>query len=69
MIVAVPKEVAAGETRVAVTPAAVIALVKAKLEVLVESGAGRAAGFDDAEYAAKGAKIASRSEVFSTAHL
>src|SRR5579884_4065781 len=69
MIVAVPKETFPGETRVAITPAAVAVLVKSKLAVVVEAGAGEAAGFPDADYAAKGAKIAPRAEVFSTADI
>jgi NAD(P) transhydrogenase subunit alpha len=47
------------------TPASTAALVKAKLDVLVESGAGLPAGFPDQQYIDKGAKIAnSRAEVF-----
>jgi NAD(P) transhydrogenase subunit alpha len=42
------------------------ALAKAGIEVVVETGAGDAAGYPDAEYVEKGAKIgASRDEVFS----
>jgi len=67
MIVGVPREVAAGETRVALTPAAVALLIKTKLEVVVEAGAGMAAGFDDASYTAKGAKIAARRDVLAAA--
>jgi len=66
MIVAVPREMHPGERRVALIPAAVPPLVKAGLEVLVESGAGESAGFSDAQYAEKGAKIAAtRDEVFA----
>ena len=66
MIVAVPKESAPGERRVALIPAAVPSLTKAGLEVLIESGAGQAAGFADQQYLQKGAKIASsRDEVFT----
>lgn len=67
MIVGVPKESVAGETRVAMTPSAAASLVKLKLEVIIETGAGRAAGFDDAAYLDKGARIASRAEVFALA--
>jgi NAD(P) transhydrogenase subunit alpha len=66
MIIAIPRESAPGEKRVALIPAAVPPLTKAGLEVLVESGAGRAAGFSDEQYRQKGAKVASsRGEVFA----
>ena len=49
-------------------PAAVTTLVKAGLEVIVESGAGAAAGYTDEAYAEKGARIrSSRAEVLDTA--
>jgi NAD(P) transhydrogenase subunit alpha len=57
MIVAVPKETAAGERRVALAPDGVKVLAKLGLDVRVEPGAGVAAGFDDAAYAAAGAKL------------
>jgi len=66
MIVAVPRESHPGERRVALTPASVASLAKAGMEVLVESGAGQAAGYPDEQYTAKGAKIvASRAEAFA----
>src|SRR5690606_18397328 len=58
MVIGVPRETLPGEHRVALVPASVPALVKAGAEVLIEAGAGAAAGFPDAEYAAKGATIA-----------
>lgn len=64
MQIGVPTEQWPGERRVALVPAAVPALKKAGLEVVVESGAGERAGFPDAAYRDKGAGIASRSEVF-----
>lgn len=57
MIVGFPKETFPGERRVAVIPDTVPLLTKAGLEVLVESGAGEAAGWSDPDYAAKGATI------------
>jgi NAD(P) transhydrogenase subunit alpha len=70
MIVGVPRETFPGERRVALVPAVIPNLVKAGLEVVVEAGAGAAAGFPDASYAAKGAKIlADRAEVFRTADI
>jgi NAD(P) transhydrogenase subunit alpha len=68
MIIGVPKETFPGERRVALSASAIPNLVKAGMEVLVEAGAGVSAGYPDAEYAAKGAKIvAERSDVFSAA--
>ena len=70
MIIAIPKETFPGEKRVAAVPAVVPGLIKAGLEVIVEKGAGQAAGFTDEEYAAKGAKIvADRAELFRTAEV
>jgi NAD(P) transhydrogenase subunit alpha len=66
----VPRESFPGERRVALVPAAIPNLTKAGLEVVVEAGAGIAAGYPDADYAAKGAKIAaSRAEVFRAADI
>ncbi len=70
MIVGVPRESFPGERRVALVPATIPNLIKAGLEVLVEAGAGAAAGYPDADYAAKGAKIAAdRAEVFRAADI
>ncbi len=55
----VPKEIAAGETRVACTPETTKRYVKEGLEVLVESGAGAHAHFTDAHYRDAGAKVVS----------
>jgi NAD(P) transhydrogenase subunit alpha len=65
MKVGVPKETLRGETRVALIPASVAALKKAGLDVLIERGAGAAAGFIDAAYEQAGATVASRADVFS----
>jgi NAD(P) transhydrogenase subunit alpha len=66
MIIAVPQESCPGEKRVALIPASVPGLVKAGLEVLIQSGAGQAAGFADALYVEKGARIApGRDEAFA----
>jgi NAD(P) transhydrogenase subunit alpha len=61
------KETWPGETRVAVVPGVVSALVKAGVEVVVEAGAGLAAGFPDAQYAEKGAALAGRDQVLAEA--
>ena len=57
MIVGVPKETYPGERRVALTPAVVPMLAKAGLEVVLQAGAGESAGYPDAQYQEKGAKI------------
>jgi NAD(P) transhydrogenase subunit alpha len=67
MIVGVLRESFPRERRVALIPALVPTLIKARAEVLVESGAGADAGFPDAEYEAKGARMAARPEVLSRA--
>ena len=70
MIVGVPKEIYPGERRVAVVPAVVPNLKKAGLEVVIEAGAGAAAGYPDREYADKGARLTeNRGEVFQTADI
>lgn len=58
MIAGVPKETDRGENRVALVPALVPSLVKAGCDVVVEAGAGAAAGFTDADFTGKGARIA-----------
>ncbi|MFA6958227.1 MAG: Re/Si-specific NAD(P)(+) transhydrogenase subunit alpha [Thermoanaerobaculia bacterium] len=55
----VPKEVAAGERRVAATPETVKKFVKAGLSVEVEPGAGEGSSISDQKYADAGATIAS----------
>src|SRR5205809_1754215 len=50
MRIAVPKETAPGERRVALVPESCKKLIQAGYEISVESGAGEAAGFADAVY-------------------
>ena len=70
MIVGVPKESYPGERRVALVPVAIPNLAKAGLEVIVEAGAGEQAGYPDAAYTEKGAKIApGRAAVFAAADI
>jgi NAD(P) transhydrogenase subunit alpha len=70
MIVGVPRESYPGERRVALVPGVIANLAKAGLEVVMEAGAGVEAGYPDAQYADKGAKVlASRGDVFSTADI
>ncbi|HZO09127.1 MAG TPA: Re/Si-specific NAD(P)(+) transhydrogenase subunit alpha [Myxococcota bacterium] len=57
MIVAVPREISGGERRVALVPDAVKQLKGKGIDVVVERGAGAAAGFDDAAYEKAGATL------------
>jgi NAD(P) transhydrogenase subunit alpha len=52
-----PKEVSAGEARVAMTPDSALLLQKLGYECVVESGAGVAAGFADALYREAGVEV------------
>jgi NAD(P) transhydrogenase subunit alpha len=69
MKVGIPRETVPGEARVAVIPATVPVLTKAGLEVMVEEGAGVAAGFPDDAYRAQGATLAGRAELFRSADI
>src|SRR5215831_16656400 len=70
MRIGVPRESFPGERRVALVPATIPSLAKAGLEVVVEGGAGIAAGYPDADYASAGAKVLpSRADVFSAADI
>ncbi len=57
MRIVVPRETRPGETRVAATPKTVEQLIKLGYDVAVEAGAGHAAAYEDAAYAAAGAAI------------
>lgn len=67
--IAVIKETAAGENRVAASPETVKKLIGLKAVVHVESGAGTAAALTDAMFADAGATIGSRADVLSGAHV
>jgi H+-translocating NAD(P) transhydrogenase subunit alpha len=67
MKVAVVKESAPGERRVALVPETVQKLRQGGLEVLVEQGAGDGAWFPDETYTAAGAVITSTDELYATA--
>jgi len=70
VIIGVPKESYPGERRVALVPLVVPILAKAGHEVVMEAGAGVTAGYPDAIFVDKGAKIlASRAEVFAAADI
>lgn len=70
MIVGIPQESFPGERRVSLVPAVIPNLAKVGLEVVVQQGAGVEAGYPDAQYAEKGAKIVpDRKSVFSAADI
>jgi H+-translocating NAD(P) transhydrogenase subunit alpha len=70
VIVGVPKESYPGERRVALVPVVIPNLAKAGIDVIVEGGAGEQAGYPDAAYVEKGAKIVpDRAAVFSAADI
>ena len=66
MRIAVRREPDPGERRVAGTPESVRQLVGAGLEVTVEAGAGIAAGYPDADYAAAGATVSKKLDLAKT---
>lgn len=69
MIVGVPSETLPGEKRVALTPESV-SILKDRMRIVVQTGAGSAAGFSDEAFVAAGADIVSlREEVFSAAEV
>jgi NAD(P) transhydrogenase subunit alpha len=70
MKIGIPREIFPGERRVAIVPAVIPHLGEAGFEVAVESGAGEAAGYRDADYRAKGAHlIPDRAELFRAAEV
>lgn len=64
-IIGVIRETAPGERRVALVPADVGRLRQGGLDVLVESGAGAGVWHDDEAYAAAGARVAGRGQVYA----
>jgi len=69
MRIGVAKEIKAQEYRVALTPAGARELERRGHDVLVEAGAGLGSAFQDADYEANGARIASVDEVWERADL
>jgi NAD(P) transhydrogenase subunit alpha len=65
MRIGVPKEVHAGEKRVATVPEVAEKLIKLGFSVTVESGAGIGSNFTDEAYRAVGCEIADRANVWS----
>ena len=70
MRIGVPKEVHAGERRVATTPDVAAQLIKLGFSVAVEAGAGATASFSDEAYEAAGCEVvASRSDLWAKSDL
>ena len=69
MRIAVLKELAAGETRVAATPETVKKFIGLGADVAVEAGAGEQASIADADYAAAGASVGSRADALKGANI
>ncbi|MGV3731028.1 MAG: NAD(P) transhydrogenase subunit alpha [Sphingopyxis sp.] len=69
MRIAVLKELAPGETRVAATPETVKKFIGLGAEVAIESGAGEAASVADADYAAAGASVGDRAATLKGANI
>ncbi len=67
--IAVLKETAAGETRVAASAETVRKFIGLGAEVAVEAGAGLSASVSDAEYAAAGATVGSSDATVKDAHI
>ncbi|QIA65258.1 Re/Si-specific NAD(P)(+) transhydrogenase subunit alpha [Vibrio astriarenae] len=66
MQIGVPRETLAGESRVAASPKSVEQLIKLGFDVVVESGAGSLASFEDSAFEASGAKISSLDDVWNS---
>ncbi len=64
MQIGVPREILAGETRVAASPKSVEQLIKLGFDVAIENNAGSLASFDDEAYKNVGAVIVSKEEIW-----
>src|SRR3546814_9570778 len=69
MHIAVLKELAEGETRVAATPETVKKFIGLGAELAIESGAGEQASIADADYSAAGASVGSRADALKGANI
>jgi NAD(P) transhydrogenase subunit alpha len=63
MLVFIPAETRAGESRVGLTPEGAQKLIKLGLTVSIQEGAGQASGYHDDEYKAAGASVAGISAI------
>jgi len=62
LYIGIPKEIAFQENRVPLVPDAVALLVNNGHRIVIETGAGKAANFDDKDYSEAGAEIAQSAE-------
>ncbi len=69
LIIAVPRESAEGETRVAATPETVKKFIALGAQVAVEAGAGLSASIADADYEAVGARVGDAASVLAGAQI
>lgn len=69
MIIGVPKETCPGECRVGLIPQNVSALTKLGRTILIERGAGIAAGHSDKAFEDAGAQLSERTEIFERADI
>lgn len=70
MLIGIPKELAAGEDRVAIIPSDAKKLVRAGATVQIEAGLGAGSGYADQEYTDAGAEVvADRSAILSAADI
>ncbi len=69
MKLGIPSETYPGERRVAAVPMVLPDLQKVGFEILVQAGAGLEAGFSDAAYEEKGARIVDRDTIFAEADM
>ncbi|WP_030015626.1 MULTISPECIES: alanine dehydrogenase [Micrococcales] len=69
MRISVVREIKPQEERVGLTPANVAELVRAGHTVLVEAGAGTAAGFEDESYTQAGAELTDQDQAWARAEL
>jgi NAD(P) transhydrogenase subunit alpha len=69
MLIGIPKEIMAGETRVAATPKTVTQLIKLGFDVCIEARAGIAANFGDQDYIDAGASVMTDTKAVYSAEL
>jgi NAD(P) transhydrogenase subunit alpha len=69
MRIGVPKELYAGEKRVATTPDVAAQLIKMGFDVAVESSAGIAANYSDASYEAAGCTVSSCDDIWNNSDI
>lgn len=69
LFIGIPKEISLQEKRIPLTPGDVKVLINNGHEIIVESGAGKGANYDDRDYSEAGARIAYSPEEVYKAHI